>query len=86
MGESDEPRRYFGLRYEESFVQKIRLAADSKNMRVADYIREVIEGPVEQDVDALVRRLSCEFPGLVTTVHYQSVILHDDVTAGMWMM
>ena len=39
---SDEPRRYIGLRHEESFEQKIRLAADSKNMRVADYIREVI--------------------------------------------
>ena len=65
-------------------MQKIRLAADSKNMRVADYIREVIEGPVEQDVDALARRLSSEFPGLVNTAHYYYVTLHEDVTAGMW--
>ena len=35
---SDEPKRYIRLRYPESFVQKIRLAADSKNMRVADYL------------------------------------------------
>ena len=60
---SDEPKRYIGLRYEESFVQKIRLAADSKNMRVADYIRELIEEPVERDVAALARRLNDEFPG-----------------------
>ena len=57
---SDEPRRYIGLRYPESFVQKIRLAADSKNMRVADYIRQIIEDQVEQDVRALARRLNDE--------------------------
>ena len=61
-GGSDEPKRYIGLRYEESFVQKIRLAADSKNMRVADYIREVIEDRVDQDVRALARRLNDEMP------------------------
>ena len=55
---SEEPKRYIGLRYPESFVQKIRLAADSKNMRVADYIREIIEEQVDQDVRALARRLN----------------------------
>ena len=60
---SDEPKRYIGLRYPESFVQKIRLAADSKNMRVADYIREVIEDQVDQDVRTLARRLNDEMPG-----------------------
>ena len=57
---SEEPKRYIGLRYPESFVQKIRLAADSKNMRVADYIREIIEEQVDQDVRALARRLNDE--------------------------
>ena len=57
---SEEPRRYIGLRYPESFVQKIRLAADSRNMRVADYIREIIEERVDQDVRALARRLNDE--------------------------
>ena len=61
---------------EESFVQKIRLAAD--------YTREVNEGPVEQDVEALARRLNSEFPGLVNAAHYYNVTLHNDVTAGMW--
>ena len=61
-GGTDEPKRYIGLRYPESFVQNIRLAADSKNMRVADYIRELIEEPVERDVAALARRLNSEFP------------------------
>ncbi len=56
----DEPKRYIGLRYPESFVQKIRLAADSKNMRVADYVRECIEEQVENDVVALARRLNEE--------------------------
>ncbi|MXY21405.1 MAG: hypothetical protein F4Y49_08730 [Dehalococcoidia bacterium] len=56
----DEPKRYIGLRYPESFVQKIRLAADSKNMRVAEYVRECIEEQVESDVEALARRLSSE--------------------------
>ena len=60
---SEEPKRYIGLRYPESFVQKIRLAADSKNMRVADYIREIIEEQVDQDVRALARRLNDEMPG-----------------------
>ena len=55
---SEEPKRYIGLRYPESFVQKIRLAADSKNMRVADYIREIIEEQVDQDVRTLARRLN----------------------------
>ena len=55
---SEEPKRYIGLRYPESFVQKIRLAADSKNMRVADYIREIIEDQVDQDVRTLARRLN----------------------------
>ena len=57
---SEEPRRYIGLRYPESFVQKIRLAADSKNMRVADYIRQIIEEQVDSDVRALARRLNDE--------------------------
>ena len=57
---SEEPKRYIGLRYPESFVQKIRLAADSKNMRVADYIRKIIEEQVDQDVRALARRLNDE--------------------------
>ena len=56
----DEPKRYIGLRYPESFVQKIRLAADSKNMRVGDYIRACIESQVERDVTALARRLNEE--------------------------
>ena len=56
----DEPKRYIGLRYPESFVQKIRLAADSRNMRVADYIRGCIEERVERDVVALARRLNEE--------------------------
>ena len=60
---SEEPKRYIGLRYPESFVQKIRLAADSKNMRVADYIREIIEEQVDQDVRTLARRLNDEMPG-----------------------
>ena len=60
---SEEPKRYIGLRYPESFVQKIRLAADSKNMRVADYIREIIEDQVDQDVRTLARRLNDEMPG-----------------------
>ena len=55
-----EPKRYIGLRYPESFVQKIRLAADSKNMRVGDYIRACIESQVERDVTALARRLNEE--------------------------
>ena len=55
---SEEPKRYIGLRYPESFVQKIRLAADSKNMRVADYIREIIGEQVDQDVRTLARRLN----------------------------
>ena len=60
---SEEPKRYIGLRYPESFVQKIRLAADSKNMRVADYIREIIGEQVDQDVRTLARRLNDEMPG-----------------------
>ena len=60
---SEEPKRYIGLRYPESFVQKIRLAADSKNMRVADYIREIIEEQVDQDVRALARRLNDQMSG-----------------------
>ena len=59
-GGSDEPKRYIGLRYPESFVQKIRLAADSKNMKVGDYIREIIEDTVEADVVELARRLNSE--------------------------
>ena len=55
---SEEPKRYIGLRYPESFVQKIRLAADSKNMRVADYIREIIGEQVDRDVRTLARRLN----------------------------
>ena len=47
----DEPKRYIGLRYPESFVQKIRLA---------DYIRGCIEERVERDVVALARRLNDE--------------------------
>ena len=57
-GPSGEPKRYIGLRYPESFVQKVRLAADSKNMRVGDYIREIIEEQVESDVAELARRLN----------------------------
>ena len=60
---SEEPKRYIGLRYPESFVQKIRLAADSKNMRVADYIREIIGEQVDQDVRTLARRLNDQMPG-----------------------
>ena len=48
------------MRYPKSFVQKIRLAADSKNMRVADYIREIIEEQVDSDVRTLARRLNDE--------------------------
>ena len=59
-GGADEPKRYIGLRYPESFVQKIRLAADSKNMRVADYIMAIIEDRVESDVAELARKLNDE--------------------------
>ena len=62
---SEEPKRYIGLRYPESFVQKIRLAADSKNMRVADYIREIIGEQVDQDVRTLARRLNDEMSRLM---------------------
>ena len=41
-------------------MQKIRLAADSRNMRVADYIRGCIEEQVEWEVVALARRLNDE--------------------------
>ena len=60
--QSDEPKRYIGLRYPEGFVQKIRLAADSKNMRVGDYIRVIIEEQVELDVRELARRLNDQIP------------------------
>ena len=62
-GRTDEPKRYIGLRYPESFVQKIRLAADSKNMRVADYIMDLIEDRVESDVAELARKLNDDLSG-----------------------
>ena len=59
-GSSDEPKKYLGLRYPESFIKRIRLAADSKNMKVGDYIREIIEEQVDQDVAELARWLNDE--------------------------
>ena len=59
-GRSTEPKKYLGLRYPESFIQRIRLAADSKNMKVGDYIREIIEAQVDDDVAELARRLNDE--------------------------
>ena len=59
-GGSDGPKKYLGLRYPETFIQRIRLAADSKNMKVGDYIREIIEEQVDDDVAELARRLNDE--------------------------
>ena len=59
-GSSDEPKKYLGLRYPESFIKRIRLAADSKNMKVGDYIREIIEERVDEDVADLARWLNDE--------------------------
>ena len=52
-----EAKRYIGLRYDESVVRKIRLAADSKDMSVGDYIFAIIEDQVEDDIRELSRQL-----------------------------
>ena len=52
-----EPKRYIGLRYDESMVRKIRLAADSKDMSPGDYILAIIEDQVEEDIRELSRQL-----------------------------
>ena len=53
-----EPKRYIGLRYDESMVRKIRLAADSKDMSPGDYILAIIEDQVEDDIRELSRQLN----------------------------
>ena len=57
---TDRAKSFIGLRYPESFVQEMRLAAGSKNMKVGDYIREIIEDQVDSNVAALADRLNSE--------------------------
>ena len=88
-GRADEPKRYIGLRYPESFVQKIRLAADSKNMRVARLSEASLRINESLDLDTVLqeeedsaRALTGSPYGVITTLD-ESGLPRDFVTSGM---